>query len=117
MENLSEQSKRPYKIAKGELWMAYDEKSLKTRPFLIVSDELSGIDVDISVAPTTSHKQRNPFDVEIEFWEDAGLTQPSIARCSKIHYINHMLLKRRLGVLNEQDLAKVNEAMRKYLGL
>ena len=105
------------KTFKGEVWMAYDEKSRKTRPFLIVSEELSGVDVDISVAPTTTQEKRNQFDVDIEFWKEAGLNQPSVARCSKIHYVSHMLLRRKLGNLDERDLERVNEAMRMYFGL
>jgi len=97
--------------------MAYDEKSKKTRPFLIVTNALSGIDIDISVAPATTKEQRNPYDVSIEFWDNAGLSQPSVVRCSKIHYIAHMLLKRKLGKLDERDLIKVNEAIRLYFGL
>ena len=117
MENLSNLNPKPSKISKGEVWTAYDEKSQKVRPFLIVSEELTGVDIDISVAPTTTHEKRNIFDITIEFWKDAGLSQPSVARCSKIHYINHMLLRRKLGTLDSRDLANVNDAMRKYLGL
>ena len=105
------------RVVKGEVWYAYDEKSTKIRPFLIISEELSGIEVDISVVPTTTQEKRNPFDIDIEFWKEAGLSKPSTARCSKIHYISHMFLKRKLGSLDERDLEKVNEAMRQYLGL
>ena len=46
MENLSRPTDVITRVAKGEVWIAYDEKSDKKRPFVIMSDELSGIDLD-----------------------------------------------------------------------
>ena len=117
MENLLEQTKMITKVAKGEVWLAYDEKSDKRRPFVIMSDELSGIDIDVAVTPTTTANMRNKFDVTIEFWEEAGLDKPCIARCSKIYVFSYLHLVRKLGNLNKSDLDRINEATRKFLGL
>ena len=45
MESLSKYNRVLTKTFEGEIWIAYDEKSKKSRPFLIVTDELSGVDV------------------------------------------------------------------------
>ena len=117
MENSSKCRRGVTETFKGEVWLAYDKKSKKARPFLVMSEELTGVDVDITVAPTTTHEKRNKFDIDIEFWEEAGLTGPSVARCSKIHYIHYIQLIRKLGRLNEKDLLRVNDVVRAYLGL
>ena len=117
MESLSRQKSMITKVTKGEVWLAYDLKSEKKRPFIIISDELSGIDVDVVVAPTTTASGRNKFDVIIEFWSEAGLNKPCVARCSKIHVFSYLHLIRRLGKLNKSDLDKINNATREFLGL
>ena len=118
MENLSNHRKNIItSVAKGEVWLAYDEKSDKVRPFLIMSDELSGIDIDISVAPTTTKNRRNQYDVEIEHWQEAGLLIASIARCSKITIISYLHLVRKIGTLVDSDMKRINEAIRKYFAL
>ena len=116
-ESLSKQIKAITKVAKGEIWIAYDEKSDKTRPFVIMSSELSGIDIDVAATPTTTASKRNSFDIPIEFWKEAGLDKPCIARCSKLHVFSYLHLVRKLGSLYECDLEKINEATRKFLGL
>ncbi|MCL2361605.1 MAG: type II toxin-antitoxin system PemK/MazF family toxin [Defluviitaleaceae bacterium] len=102
---------------KGEIWLAYDDKSNKVRPFLIVADQLSGVEIDVSVAPSTTAKPRNAFDIDIEFWKEAGLIEPSVVCSSKVHLINHVQLKRKVGKLDERDMIRVNEAMRRYFNL
>ena len=94
MANLLKQGHKISDVCKGELWMAQDAKSGKVRPFLVLSEELSGVDVDVSIAPTTTQTKRNEFDVDISSWKEAGLSTPSIVRCSKVHYIHHGFLRR-----------------------
>jgi mRNA-degrading endonuclease toxin of MazEF toxin-antitoxin module len=115
MENSLKHSTKELK--KGEIWLAKDEKSQKVRPFIILSDELSGIDVDVSVAPSSTQAKRNDFDVDITKWQEAGLREPSIARCSKVHYMYHALLVRKIGTLHEKDLQEIDKALIKFFGL
>ena len=117
MESLSGQTKAITRVSKGEVWIAYDERSDKKRPFVIMSDELSGIDIDVAATPTTTANKRNKFDVTIEFWKEAGLDKPCVARCSKFHVFSYLHLLRKLGNLEKSDLEKINEATRKFLGL
>jgi len=105
------------KVAKGEIWLAYDARSQKHRPFIIMSNKLAGIDIDIHVNPTTTQPKRNQFDLDIEEWEEAGLDMPSVARCSKLHYIPHQRLKRKIGNLTGHDMERINQATREYFDL
>ena len=105
------------KVCKGEVWLAYDTRSFKKRPFIIMSDKLTGIDVDVTATPATTKKVRNEFDIEIEFWKEAGLNEPSIARCSKLHVFSYLQLVRKLGSLQESDIKKINAATKIFLGL
>jgi len=102
---------------KGDVWIVYDGKSKKLRPFIVLSDELSGIEIDISVAPATTHEKRNRFDIEIERWKEAGLNEPSIARCSKVTYVYHRLFRKKLGTVHESDMRTIEDALRKFFGL
>ena len=117
MVNLSNQGHKITEVHKGELWMAHDGKSGKARPFLVLSEELSGVDVDISIAPATTQPQRNEFDVILTFWKEAGLSAPSIVRCSKVHYVHHGFLQRKIGVADPRDMENIDNVLRKYFGL
>jgi mRNA interferase MazF len=98
------------KMKQGDVWLANvffkDKLHYKQRPVIIVGNELA-LDVDVIIAPVTSQVQRNKFDVVLEYWEDAGLLKPSIARTSKIISIHGTELISKLGTLNEHDLKTV----------
>jgi len=66
------------------------------------------LDVDVIIALVTSQKRaRNQFDVVLEYWEEAGLLKPSVARTSKIISVHGSELKRYLGALHNHDLERV----------
>lgn len=102
-------------IRKGDVWLAYDLHSNKNRPFIIISDKLVGIDVDMSVLTVTSiSKTRNPYDIDLKFWKEAGLFKPSIARCAKVQTLEQKLLRHKLGVLQPEDWEQVRQAVKDY---
>lgn len=82
-----------------------------------MSGKLSGIDLDVSGAPTTTQNLRNEFDYLLKDWQEAGLDKPSIVRCSKVHVIYHGKLLMKLGDLSEQDLTAVNQLVKAYFEL
>ncbi|MFD1362766.1 type II toxin-antitoxin system PemK/MazF family toxin [Lentibacillus salinarum] len=94
----------------GSVWLARiyfkEINKSKLRPVVIVNNEIV-LDIDVIVAPTTSRKDRNKFDVVLENWRAAGLERPSVARTTKITTISREMLIKRLGDLNESDLNKV----------
>ena len=101
--------KRQYKS--GEIYLAYEGK--KERPVLIINDGI-GIDIDLTLARITGSKARNEFDVELEYWKEAGLHKPSIVRCSKITTIRpgNPLLK--IGKIHMEDWQKVKRSVIEY---
>src|SRR5690625_3463193 len=104
------------KKKQGEVWLVdvlfKGTRQTKQRPVIIVGNELA-LDIDVIIAPVTSQKPRNPFDVVLEYWEEAGLLKPSVARTSKIVSIHGSELMRQLGVLHEHDLERVLHSCRK----
>lgn len=86
-----------------------DTDEYKQRPVVIVGNEMV-IDIDLLIAPVTSQQGRNPFDIEIQHWQDAGLVKPSIARVSKLHAIPQSSIVRKLGQLHPSDLQAVLKA-------
>jgi mRNA interferase MazF len=99
----------------GDVWLAdvvfKESGQSKQRPVIIVGNELA-LDVDVIIAPVTSQLPRNKFDVVLEYWEEVGLLKPSVARTSKIISIHGSELKRKLGILHENDLERVLQMCR-----
>lgn len=97
-------------MKQGDVWLANvifkGTRQTKQRPVIIVGNELA-LDVDVIIAPVTSQSARNQFDVVLEYWEEAGLLKPSVARTSKITSVHGSELKRHLGILHIHDLERV----------
>src|SRR5699024_1918124 len=85
---------------------------LNSALLLFVGNELA-LDIDVIIAPVTSQKPRNQFDIVLEYWEEAGLLKPSVVRTSKITSIHGTELKRFLGELHNHDLENVLNMCRK----
>ncbi|WP_255259891.1 type II toxin-antitoxin system PemK/MazF family toxin [Lentibacillus sp. CBA3610] len=69
--------------------------------------------MDVIIAPITSQQPRNQFDVVLEYWNEAGLLKPSVARTSKIISVHGSELKRHIGVLHKHVLDRVLHMCRK----
>lgn len=87
-------------------------RQTKQRPVIIVANELA-LDIDVIIAPVTSQQPRNKFDVVLEYWSEAGLLKPSVARTSKIISVHGSELIRHLGALHNHDLERVLHMCRK----
>ena len=100
----------------GEVWLAdvifKGTRQTKQCPVVIVGNELA-LDIDVIIAPVTSQKPRNQFDIVLEYWEEAGLLKPSVVHTSKITSIHGTELKRYLGELHNHDLENVLNMCRK----
>jgi mRNA interferase MazF len=97
-------------LKQGDVWLAdvlfKGTRQTKQCPVIIVGNELA-LDVDAIIAPVTSQQPRNQFDVVLEYWQEAGLLKPSVARTSKITSVHGSELKRQLGVLHRHDLERI----------
>ena len=83
-------------------------KLFKARPVIVVSSERA-THLDVVAVSVSSQRTRSEFDVIIEFWREAGLSNPSIARTSKLFTVESDQLLKRLGKLMPSDLTRVTQ--------
>lgn len=80
-----------------------DDLSLhKIRPVIVVSNERAA-DFDVIAVSVSGQNPRSEFDVPIEYWKEAGLLKPSIARTSKLFTTHMRQLQKYLGTLEDSD--------------
>jgi mRNA interferase MazF len=94
----------------------------KPRPALVVSTEaLHGGLPDVIVCPVSSQhrffERPGPGDRPLQHWKALGLRHPSTARISNILAVEKKLIKRVLGVLHAEDIARVQNGLRDAFGL
>ncbi|MEC0330622.1 type II toxin-antitoxin system PemK/MazF family toxin [Paenibacillus macerans] len=77
-----------------------DEEKEKLRP-AIIFDTREQFSIVIKVS---SHEERGEGDIPIIHWKEAGLDEPSVARCSHYIPLHHEKIGKFLGVLHNEDL-------------
>ncbi|MCH8872033.1 type II toxin-antitoxin system PemK/MazF family toxin [candidate division KSB1 bacterium] len=92
-----------------------DPPGSKVRPAVIVST--SHPSKDIFVVPLTS-KTQSLFEGEflLEEWAEAGLNVPTAIKRG-LYAINRKLILKKVGKLNAGDSGRLEESLRKWLGL
>lgn len=95
-----------------------DESGLKLRPALVVSSERyhRARQEVITAAITTNVGRRLFGDRAIGRWQEAGLRFPSLVT-GIVQTVKAPMIRRRLGTLQRDDLAGIDEALRGSLGL
>lgn len=114
---------------RGEIYLTAPDPTLgreikKTRPLLVIqlviqndtSNRLSEMTI---VAPITSTVRLplNPVHVLLEANPTTGLAVTSVALLSQIRAIDRVRLIKRIGVVNDLTLGRVDEAIKISLGL
>ena len=94
----------------------------KPRPALVASvDAFHQKLLDVIVCPISSqprHYQKpGPGDHPLKHWKAVGLRHPSTAQISNILAVEKELIKRVLGALHAEDLARVEQGLREAFGL
>ncbi|GGG06144.1 hypothetical protein GCM10010912_58460 [Paenibacillus albidus] len=84
-----------------------DEEREKLRPGIVL-DTQGERSIVIKV---TTHAERanDSKDLDIRFWQQAGLSQPSVARCSQFVPLHHDKIQKYLGKLHDEDLLNILE--------
>lgn len=101
------------RYCRGDIWVAKfsyyeDPTQYKMRPVVIISnDMLNESDDVIILAPITSARPRNDYDIVIDHWKDAGLDRASCIRASKLTSFHKLFLKVKIGTLQSTDLERV----------
>jgi mRNA interferase MazF len=99
-----------------------NHSAVKPRPALVISAEAFHRNLpDVIVSPITSqpryYRRPGPGDCPLIAWRGVGLRYPSTVRISKVLTVDKEIIKKRLGVLSQQDLAQVDVELRRALGL
>jgi mRNA interferase MazF len=94
----------------------------KRRPALVVSVATFHRKLlDLIVCPISSqpryYRKPGPGDLPLENWKSVGLRHPSTVRISNLLAVEKKLIKRSLGVVSAEDLARVERALRDAFGL
>jgi len=94
----------------------------KPRPALVVSvDAFHRRLLDVIVCPISSqpryYRKPGSGDHPLKHWNAVGLHHPSTARISNILAVEKKLIKRVLGTLHAEDLARVEHGLRQAFGL
>jgi len=94
----------------------------KPRPALVVSVEgFHRTLLDLIVCPISSqpryYQRPGPGDHRLQHWKSVGLRHPSTARVSNLLAVEKKLIKRVLGALHAEDLARVQDGLRAAFGL
>jgi len=99
-----------------------DLSATKRRPALIVSAEVLHRKLpDVIVCPISSRSRYfdrpGPGDQPLRHWKAAGLRHPSAARVSKVIAIDKTIVGRTLGKVSDDDLQRVEDALREAFAL
>jgi len=110
---------------RGEIYLTTLDPTIgreiqKTRPALIIQNDVSNRVTDLTiVAPITSTVRfpLNPVHVLIPADRNTGLVITSVALLSQIRAIDKVRLLKRLGALDSDTLLRVDQAIQISLGL
>lgn len=101
-----------------EIWFAefpYEEDAtiIKNRPVIILNVE----PLEVLSVKVTSHDVRNKdkYDIPIQFWKEAGLNKPSIARISKTLFLDRQSFVHKIGTLLDDDKVSIFTKYAEYL--
>lgn len=112
-------------MERGEIYVgpfAYaDAERSKARPQLVLSTGPFNNGPDVVTAMITSSARRlavpGPGDVVLVESVEAGLPKPSTVRTGKLQTVTASRLTIRLGRLSDDDMASVDGALKRVLGL
>ena len=115
-------------MRRGEVWLASFDPSLgseamKTRPCVVVSADASNRVVErlgrgvVTVVPLTTNTERvHGFQALIPADSANGLPTDSKAHAEQVRALDHSRFARRLGALDAERVAAVDEALLVHLG-
>jgi mRNA interferase MazF len=110
---------------RGEIYLvefdpARGHEIQKTRPALIVQNDVSNQYSPITIVAAISSQFRtppHPREVPVAPGEKTGLTTPSAVILNQIRSIDRTRLQKRLGALDSAAMRRVDEALKISLGL
>lgn len=101
------------RVKRGEIWWALVDKR---RPVVLVSrDEAYQVRAMVITAPVSTTIRG--YAVEVKVGRREGLSTTSVINCDWLVTLPLRMLERRIGVLSEQKLERLDDALRFALGL
>lgn len=98
-----------------EIWYARvkfeDTDEIKSRPVVVLETG----EVAVIALKVTGHEERNYYgDIDITYWQSAGLTKPSTIRAGIKLVLDYSAFERKVGVLQYIDRINVLKALPEY---
>lgn len=97
-----------------------DREGSKLRPALVVSSEKyhkeRPQDVIVAVISSQLQKYNNATDFHLQDWQEAGISNASVVRCTLITILNSRI-DRKIGSLSNRDLHEIAKRLRLSLKL
>lgn len=101
-------------VDRGSIWMADLGMAAKVRPCLVLSVPTEPVDrVLVTVVPHTTSVQGTRFEVEIP----ASFLKPGVFDAQQVITIAQARLIRCIGDVDAAEMAQIEEAVRRWLGL
>lgn len=112
-------------MLRGEVWLVNLDPTIgteinKTRPAIIVNEDIIGILPLKVIVPITDWKDRyavRPWMVRIDPDSTNGLVKTSAIDTFQVRSVSEIRLTRKLGTLSESDMAMVSQALVVVFGL
>lgn len=112
-------------MLRGEVWFVNLDPTIgteinKTRPAIIVNEDIIGILPLKVIVPITDWKDRyavRPWMVRIDPDSTNGLVKTSAIDTFQVRSVSEIRLTRKLGTLSESDMAMVSQALVVVFGL
>lgn len=104
---------------RGEVWLTnlnptIDQEISKTRPVVIVNNDVVGILPLKVIVPITDWKEKyanRPWMVKLEVDSNNGLTKKSAADTFQVRSLSQNRLVKKLGELNDSDMKEITAAL------
>ncbi len=107
-------------MKRGEIWTASGggDYTGKSRPVVVVQDDLFSETESVTVCPFTSDStDLRLFRIAIELTPATGLRAESRIMADKVTTVPRTKLCARIGRLSDRDLLRLNRAVLLFLGL
>lgn len=112
-------------MKKGEVWIINLDPTAgaeikKTRPCILVGNDAIGrlpLKIVVPVTDWNTAFQNAPWHVPIEKGKENGITKKSSADTFQVRSVSEGRLVKRIGVISEDVLARINEALKISLDL
>ena len=108
---------------RGEIWLVEFDPSVgaeirKTRPALVISNDIANSrSPKVTLLPITSTIREMPIVVILEPDEANGLDRTSLVRVPDVTTFDKMRMKKKLGIIKQDQLREVGRKLRLHLGL